>query len=50
VKKIVEDNGGTVWVDSKGVPGEGTAFRFTWPKRKEETNGGKVGDNPAGGR
>ena len=50
VKKIVEDNGGTVWVDSKGVPGEGATFRFTWPMREEETNDDKVGGNPAGGR
>ncbi len=50
VKKIVEDNGGTVWVDSKGVPGEGTTFRFTWPNREGGTNDDKVGDYPAGGR
>ncbi len=50
VKRIVEENGGTVCVESKGVPGEGTTFRFTWPKRKEETNDDKVGDNPSGGR
>ena len=35
VEKIVEDNGGKVWVESDGVPGEGTIFRFTWPKGKD---------------
>ncbi len=30
VKKIVEDQGGRVWVESK--EGEGATFRFTWPK------------------
>jgi signal transduction histidine kinase len=30
VKKIVEFNGGRVWVES--VKGEGATFRFTWPK------------------
>jgi len=32
VKKIVERQGGRVWVESK--LGEGTTFRFTVPKRK----------------
>ncbi|MFQ5944164.1 MAG: ATP-binding protein [Anaerolineales bacterium] len=35
VRKIVEDRGGKVWVVSKGVPGEGSTFRFTWPKTAE---------------
>jgi PAS domain S-box-containing protein len=30
VKKIVEDQGGKVWVES--APGAGATFRFTWPK------------------
>ncbi len=29
VKKIIEDQGGKVWVESK--PGEGADFRFFWP-------------------
>lgn len=32
VKKIVEGEGGTVWVESDGKPGHGSVFRFTWPK------------------
>ncbi|WP_437732793.1 PAS domain S-box protein [Sorangium sp. So ce1335] len=31
VKKIVESRGGRIWIDSS--PGQGAAFRFTWPKR-----------------
>ncbi len=29
VKKIIEEQGGKIWVDS--VPGKGTSFTFTWP-------------------
>ncbi len=36
VKKIVEDRGGEIWVESAGIPGEGTFFRFTWHKRMED--------------
>ena len=32
VKKIIEENGGMIWVDSP--PGEGTTFSFTWPTHK----------------
>ena len=36
VKKIVEEEGGKIWVDS--MPGTGSDFRFTWPKNnKRET-------------
>ena len=32
VKKIVLAEGGDIEIFSKGEPGEGTAFQFTWPK------------------
>ncbi|MGH1366621.1 MAG: ATP-binding protein [Calditrichia bacterium] len=35
VKKTVELNGGSIWVESK--LGEGANFIFTWPKRSEES-------------
>ncbi|WP_141620572.1 response regulator [Myxococcus sp. AB036A] len=28
-KRLVEAMGGTIWVESEGVPGQGTTFRFT---------------------
>ncbi|MHA6249126.1 sensor histidine kinase [Pontibacter sp. CAU 1760] len=34
VKKIVEWNGGTVWLHS--LPGQGATFTFTWPKEPSE--------------
>jgi PAS domain S-box-containing protein len=30
VKKIIEEEGGTIWIESE--PGKGADFRFTWPK------------------
>ena len=52
VKKIVELNGGTVWVESQ--VGEGTTFAFTLPKHEEgssdapneaETNDTQISDS-----
>jgi PAS domain S-box-containing protein len=34
VKKIVEEQGGKVAVESAGVPGQGATFRFTWLKEQ----------------
>lgn len=34
VRKIVEEHDGKVWVESQGVHGQGSIFRFTWPKTK----------------
>jgi len=31
VKKIVENQGGWIWLES--AEGAGTTFRFTWPKQ-----------------
>jgi len=32
VKKIIEDHGGKIWVESQ--PGEGSNFKFFWPKER----------------
>lgn len=33
VKKIIEEKGGKIWVESE--PGKGASFKFTWPKSEE---------------
>ncbi len=35
-RQLVELHGGTLWVESTGVPGEGTTFHFTLPTRRPE--------------
>jgi PAS domain S-box-containing protein len=41
IKKIIESNGGQIWVES--AEGAGTTFRFTWPKRLQDKNGKLLG-------
>lgn len=40
VKKIIEDQGGKIWVESE--PGQGAEFRFFWPKTKKHREPGLI--------
>ncbi len=40
VKKIIEDEGGKIWVESE--PGKGADFKFFWPKSKKQKEGGLI--------
>jgi signal transduction histidine kinase len=40
VKKIIEDQGGKIWVESE--PGQGSEFRFFWPKVKVQREPGLI--------
>jgi signal transduction histidine kinase len=46
VRKIVESNGGRVWVES--VEGRGARFHFTWPKPPAPS--ARAGGGEAAGR
>jgi signal transduction histidine kinase len=40
VKKIIEDQGGKIWVESE--PGSGSEFKFLWPKVKQVREPGLI--------
>jgi signal transduction histidine kinase/GAF domain-containing protein len=46
VRQLVEMHRGRIWMTSKGVPGEGSAFSFTLPAHQTDSSGrGKNGKN-----
>ena len=40
VKKIIEDQGGKIWVES--IPGNGSQFKFLWPRTKKYREPGLI--------
>ncbi len=43
VKQLVEMHNGRIWMESKGIPGEGSTFSFTLPIYREPGKRGKNG-------
>ncbi len=45
-RELVEKNGGRIWIESEGVPGQGTTVKFTVPLLQVPVNGGEVKSIP----